>query len=77
MLSYNRYKAMSDALIATGRPILYSMCNWGWIIPGIGRKLWLIAGACRATSMTASTDRMPDALVRLMIVGFLGSIALL
>ncbi len=29
MLSYNRYKRMSDALNATGRPILYSMCNWG------------------------------------------------
>jgi alpha-galactosidase len=28
-ISYNRYKAMSDALNATGRPILYSMCNWG------------------------------------------------
>ncbi|KAF9518454.1 glycoside hydrolase family 27 protein [Hydnum rufescens UP504] len=23
------YKNMSDALLATGRPILYSMCNWG------------------------------------------------
>jgi alpha-galactosidase len=33
MLSYNRYKAMSDALIATGRPILYSMCNWGMDYP--------------------------------------------
>ena len=29
ILTYNRYKAMSDALNATGRPILYSMCNWG------------------------------------------------
>ena len=28
-LTYTRYKAMSDALNATGRPILYSMCNWG------------------------------------------------
>lgn len=28
-LSFERYKAMSDALNATGRPILYSMCNWG------------------------------------------------
>ncbi|ORY86206.1 alpha-galactosidase [Protomyces lactucae-debilis] len=27
--SFERYKAMSDALNATGRPILYSMCNWG------------------------------------------------
>jgi alpha-galactosidase len=28
-ISYNRYKAMSDALNATGRPMLYSLCNWG------------------------------------------------
>jgi alpha-galactosidase len=25
----NRYTAMRDALAATGRPILYSLCNWG------------------------------------------------
>ncbi len=25
----DRYTAMGDALNATGRPILYSMCNWG------------------------------------------------
>ncbi|KAB5591401.1 hypothetical protein CTheo_5155 [Ceratobasidium theobromae] len=28
-VSYERYAAMSRALNATGRPILYSMCNWG------------------------------------------------
>jgi alpha-galactosidase len=28
-LSYRRYDAMSRALNATGRPILYGMCNWG------------------------------------------------
>ncbi|KOG98733.1 glycoside hydrolase family 27 protein DI49_3162 [Saccharomyces eubayanus] len=27
--SYKRYKAMSDALNKTGRPIFYSLCNWG------------------------------------------------
>nr|CUW00885.1 melibiase (alpha-galactosidase) [Saccharomyces arboricola]CUW00887.1 melibiase (alpha-galactosidase) [Saccharomyces arboricola] len=27
--SYQRYKAMSDALNKTGRPIFYSLCNWG------------------------------------------------
>lgn len=32
-LSYNRYKVMSDALKATGRPILYSLCNWGEDFP--------------------------------------------
>ncbi|KAJ5100711.1 Alpha-galactosidase [Penicillium angulare] len=28
-LSYDRYNAMGKALNATGRPILYSLCNWG------------------------------------------------
>jgi alpha-galactosidase len=28
-LSFDRYKKMSQALNDTGRPILYSMCNWG------------------------------------------------
>nr|Q99172.1 RecName: Full=Alpha-galactosidase; AltName: Full=Alpha-D-galactoside galactohydrolase; AltName: Full=Melibiase; Flags: Precursor [Lachancea cidri]AAA35280.1 alpha-galactosidase [Lachancea cidri] len=28
-ISYKRYKAMSDALNKTGRPIFYSLCNWG------------------------------------------------
>ncbi|CAI4563207.1 AMM_1a_G0030900.mRNA.1.CDS.1 [Saccharomyces cerevisiae] len=28
-ISYHRYKAMSDALNKTGRPIFYSLCNWG------------------------------------------------
>ncbi|KAG4444303.1 hypothetical protein IFR05_000177 [Cadophora sp. M221] len=28
-LSFDRYKVMADALNATGRPILYSLCNWG------------------------------------------------
>ena len=29
LITYNRYNAMSKALNQTGRPILYSMCNWG------------------------------------------------
>jgi len=28
-ITQHRYKTMSNALNATGRPILYSMCNWG------------------------------------------------
>ncbi|KAL1984927.1 hypothetical protein VTN96DRAFT_8586 [Rasamsonia emersonii] len=28
-LSYDRYNAMGQALNKTGRPILYSLCNWG------------------------------------------------
>ena len=27
--SFERFNNMSLALLATGRPILYSMCNWG------------------------------------------------
>lgn len=29
LISYNRYDVMAKALNATGRPILYSLCNWG------------------------------------------------
>lgn len=38
-LSRNRYDTMSKALNASGRPILYSLCNWGedypwnWFVP--------------------------------------------
>ncbi|KAI9870443.1 MAG: hypothetical protein M1823_008741, partial [Watsoniomyces obsoletus] len=28
-VSYNRYNNMWQALNSTGRPILYSLCNWG------------------------------------------------
>ncbi|PVI06898.1 glycoside hydrolase family 27 protein [Periconia macrospinosa] len=28
-LSFDRYKAMSDALLNTGKKIVYSLCNWG------------------------------------------------
>lgn len=28
-ISFNRYNAMAQALNATGKPILYSLCNWG------------------------------------------------
>ena len=29
MISYERYNNMSMALNATGRPMVYSLCNWG------------------------------------------------
>ena len=32
-LSFDRYKIMSDALNHTGRPIFYSLCNWGTDYP--------------------------------------------
>ena len=48
MISYNRYKAMSDALNATGRPIFYSICNWGtdypWNWAPTISNSWRIAG---------------------------------
>lgn len=30
-ISFDRYDAMSKALNNTGRPIFYSMCNWGQV----------------------------------------------
>ena len=58
MLSYNRYKAMSDALNATGRPILYSLCNWG------DDKPWewgsIIANSWRATGDIYDNFDRPD-----------------
>ena len=29
LISFNRYKAMGDALNATGRHMIYSLCSWG------------------------------------------------
>ncbi|KAI0348714.1 alpha-galactosidase [Trametopsis cervina] len=47
-ISYERYANMSRALNATGRPVLYSMCNWGedgpWnFAPNIANS-WRISG---------------------------------
>ena len=47
-LSFDRYKAMSDALNATGRPIFYGMCNWGtdhpWNWASTIANSWRISG---------------------------------
>ncbi|KIJ40316.1 glycoside hydrolase family 27 protein [Sphaerobolus stellatus SS14] len=48
LISYERYNNMSMGLNATGRPILYSMCNWGedgpWnFAPNIANS-WRISG---------------------------------
>ncbi|KAH9937505.1 glycoside hydrolase superfamily [Fomitopsis serialis] len=47
-LSYDRYANMSNALNATGRPILYSMCNWGedgpWNFALTIANSWRISG---------------------------------
>ncbi|SCU79803.1 LANO_0A07536g1_1 [Lachancea nothofagi CBS 11611] len=56
--SFKRYKAMSDALNKTGRPIFYSLCNWGQDLTSYwGSAIsnsWRISG-----DITASFDR-PD-----------------
>ncbi|KAL3425744.1 glycoside hydrolase family 27 protein [Phlyctema vagabunda] len=48
LISRNRYKVMSDALNATGRPILYSLCNWGedspWNFASTLANSWRITG---------------------------------
>ncbi|KAF8307282.1 alpha-galactosidase [Clavulina sp. PMI_390] len=47
-ISFNRYNTMSKALNATGRPILYSMCNWGddgpWNWASTIANSWRISG---------------------------------
>ncbi|KAJ3479183.1 hypothetical protein NLI96_g9237 [Meripilus lineatus] len=47
-LSFDRFAAMSYALNATGRPILYSVCNWGedgpWNFAPTIANSWRISG---------------------------------
>ncbi|CAL1696554.1 unnamed protein product [Somion occarium] len=47
-ISHDRYANMSRALNATGRPILYSMCNWGedgpWNFAPTIANSWRISG---------------------------------
>jgi len=47
-LSFDRYAKMSYALKATGRPILYSLCNWGedgpWNFATTIANSWRISG---------------------------------
>ncbi|KAF8583619.1 glycoside hydrolase family 27 protein [Ramaria rubella] len=47
-ISFERYNNMSQALNATGRPILYSMCNWGedgpWNFASTIANSWRISG---------------------------------
>ena len=46
LISYERYNNMSMALNATGRPILYSMCNWGedgpWNFAPVSKPIMII-----------------------------------
>ncbi|WP_212822860.1 NPCBM/NEW2 domain-containing protein [Catellatospora sp. TT07R-123] len=59
-----RYRAMGDALKATGRPILYSLCNWGldspWVFgPNVGGTMWRTTGDISDSwgSMTGILDQ--------------------
>ena len=52
-LMYGAYDKMGKALKATGRPIVYSFCQYGWDAvwawaPGIGANLWRTTGDVQA-----------------------------
>ncbi|MFE5581885.1 NEW3 domain-containing protein [Kitasatospora sp. NPDC056531] len=57
--SQQRYRAMADALTKAGRPIVYSLCNWGldsvWTWGGSVGQLWRTTG-----DIDASFGRMLD-----------------
>ncbi|WP_051746918.1 NEW3 domain-containing protein [Streptomyces sp. NRRL B-5680] len=57
--SQQRYRAMGDALAKTGRPIVYSLCNWGldsvWTWGRTVGQLWRTTG-----DIDASFGRMLD-----------------
>ncbi|WP_433609676.1 NPCBM/NEW2 domain-containing protein [Dactylosporangium sp. CA-139114] len=62
--AYDRYKAMGDALKATGRAIVYSICNWGddqpWVFgPDVGGSSWRTTGDINASwgSITSILDQ--------------------
>ncbi|TIC24928.1 hypothetical protein E3Q10_03650 [Wallemia mellicola] len=61
-LSYDRYNAMSQALNATGRPIVYAMCNWGedgpWNFATTIANSWRTTGDI-TDSFTGEDDRCP------------------
>ena len=59
-----RYTAMNNALKATGRPIVYSLCNWGHEKPwewgkSVGGMLWRTTGdiSDKWTSMIGILDK--------------------
>jgi alpha-galactosidase len=62
-LMIGAYRKMGDALKATGRPILYSLCQygvdqpWKWG-PGVGAKMW------------RTTDDIDDSYGRMITIGF-------
>ncbi|CAE6428342.1 unnamed protein product [Rhizoctonia solani] len=62
LISYGRYANMSRALNSTGRPILYSMCNWGedgtWNWATEIANSWRISGDIKDT-FDGYDDRCP------------------
>ncbi|KAF2153881.1 glycoside hydrolase family 27 protein [Myriangium duriaei CBS 260.36] len=58
LLSFNRYNAMSMALNKTGRPILYSMCQWGE--DGPWNWAMTIANSWRMSGDITDTFNRPD-----------------
>ena len=58
LLSFNRYNAMSMALNKTGRPILYSLCQWGEDGPWNWAET--IANSWRTSGDITDTFNRPD-----------------
>ncbi|KZF25420.1 glycoside hydrolase family 27 protein [Xylona heveae TC161] len=59
LITYNRYKKMSVALNSTGRPILYSMCNWGEDYPWKWAET--VANSWRISGDIGDSFQRPDA----------------
>lgn len=58
-LSFDRYNRMGQALNATGRPILYSLCNWG--VDGPWNFAPTMANSWRTSGDLSNTWDRPDA----------------
>jgi alpha-galactosidase len=60
------YQVMGDALHKTGRPIVYSLCQYGRRTSGSGVRRWAaICGAPPATSATHGIPWRPSASIRM------------
>ncbi|WP_344681200.1 glycoside hydrolase family 27 protein [Saccharopolyspora taberi] len=66
-----RYAAMGDALRATGRPIVYSVCEWGenapweWA-PDVGAHLWRTTDDIKPAWDTGNSDGFPMGVVNII-----------
>jgi alpha-galactosidase len=59
LITYDRYKKMSDALNSTGRQMLYSMCNWGEDYPW--KWAQTVANSWRMSGDIYDSFNRPDA----------------